>query len=491
MEQTDDKKLIAEMDEFLTDDAQTCPAAAADPEDGLPFESIDSYSTNPIGFEAMSLKMLTKVEAVFDLAVLYNRHSSKYLKKCAQLEKGIKYLGTLCYTKHALERKKQTFPSLGQLSTEKLYCMASFHFEKLDRALSEYIEQKHEIDDALLDMQFRYFSLLERIRSTEVKLHKYDDCLYYGQENYDPVINGFAFSEKSWTKSCHDTEHEAPAFRHSPAFPLPADVKIMGAADKPRLPQGDKGVRDQDSGARDSHDPSVKPDSENKVENGFGTQDSGGRDSHDPSVKPDPENKVEKGFGTQDSGGRDSQNPSVDPDPENKVEKGFGTQDSGVRDSDPEDKNAETKPEQINEVRADDEAKKMHREQFSKAESHRTVSEQMHHDGNPEADTLSVTNTTEPDSVPESDKDADRNTEHENSSDEISDDAVIPLLRGALPMYIEVMRNVIKRSETKAEDELCFSFDELEFLANDPEFNYFEPSLAADVRHALSRLDTG
>ena len=153
MEQSGDKTMIAEMDEFLTDDAQTCPAAAADPEDGLPFESIDSYSTNPIGFEAMSLKMLTKVEAVFDLAVLYNRHSSKYLKKCAQLEKGIKYLGTLCYTKHALERKKQTFPSLGQLSTEKLYCMASFHFEKLDRALSEYIEQKHEIDDALLDMQ--------------------------------------------------------------------------------------------------------------------------------------------------------------------------------------------------------------------------------------------------------------------------------------------------------------------------------------------------
>ena len=473
MEQPDDKKLIAEMDEFLTDDAQTCAAVAADPEDGLPFESIDSYSTDPIGFEAMSLKMLTKVEAVFDLAVLYNRHSSKYLKKCAQMEKGIKYLGTLCYTKHALERKKQTFPSLGQLSTEKLYCMASFHFEKLDRALSEYIEQKHEIDDALLDMQFRYFSLLERIRSTEVKLHKYDDCLYYGQENYDPVINGFAFSEKSWTKSCHDTEHEAPAFRHSPAFPVPTEVKIMGAADKPRLPQGNKGFRGQDSGGRDSHDLSVAQD------------------------------------------------------PENKVEKGFGIQDSGVRDSDPEDKNTGNKPEQINEVREEN-AKEMHREQLSKAESHRSVSEQMRNEGKPEADDiseksvqnkayeissedavmpaqqnqtlaarqgteqlLSVTNTTEPDSVSESDKDTDRNTEQENSSNEISDDAVIPLLRGALPMYIEVMRNVIKRSETKAEDELCFTFDELEFLANDPEFNYFEPALAADVRYALSRLDTG
>ena len=470
MEQMDDKKLIAEMNEFLANDAQTCADAAADPEDGLPFESIDSYSTDPIGFENMSLKMLNKVEAVFDLAVLYNRHSSKYLKKCAQLEKGIKYLGTLCYTKHALERKEQTFPSLGQLSTEKLYCMASFHFEKLDRALTEYIEQKHEIDDSLLDMQFRYFSLLDRIRSTEVKLHKYDDCLYYGQENYDPVINGFAFSEKSWTKSCHDKEHEAPAFRHSPAFPLPAEVKIMGAADKPRLPQENKGFWEQDSVDKDSHVSSVNPD------------------------------------------------------PENKVEKGFGIQDSGVGDSYPEDKNAETKPEQISEARAEDEVKEMHREQFSKAESHRTVSEQMQHDGKPEAEEISeisaqnkaqeVSSDTanepaqqnetlaapldteqilsevyspEPGFVPEST----RITEQGNRIAELSGEVINPLIPGSLPMYIEVMRNVIKRSETKEDDELCFTFDELEFLAADPEFNYYEPALAADIRKALSRLDTG
>ncbi len=442
MEQSDDKKMIAEMDEFLADDAQTCAAVAADPDDGLPFESIDSYSTNPIGFENMSLKMLNKVEAVFDLAVMYNRHSSKYLKKCAQLEKGIKYLGTLCYTKHALERKKQTFPSLGQLTTEKLYCMASFHFEKLDRALTEYMEQKHDIDDALLDMQFRYFSLLERIRSTEVKLHKYDDCLYNGQENYDPVINGFAFSEKSWTKSCHDKEHEAPAFRHSPAFPVPAEVKIMGAADKPCLPQENKGFRGQDS---------------------------------------------------------------------------------GVRDSDPEDKNAENEPELMNEA-CEENAKEMHREQFSKAESRRSVSEQMRYEGKPEAEEiseisvqnkahevssdtanepaqqnetlagplgteqiLSVVYSPEADSVSGST----RITEQGNKNAERSSDTEDPLIPGALPMCIEVMQNVIKRSETKAGNKLCFTFDELEFLAADPEFNYYEPVLAADIRKVLSRLDTG
>ena len=197
-----------------------------------------------------------------------------------------------------------------------------------------------------------------------------------------------------------------------------------------------------------------------------------------------------KGFRGQDSGVRDSHDLSVAQDPENKVEKGFGIQDSGVRDSDPEDKNTGNKPEQINEV-CEENAKEMHREQLSKAESHRSVSEQMHHDRKPEADTLSVTNTTEPNSVSGLGKDSDRYGKQENSSDELSHDAANPLIRGALPMYIEVMRNVIKRSETKEDDELCFTLDELEFLANDPEFNYFEPALAADVRKALSRLDTG
>ena len=183
MEKAEDKKMIAEMKSFLADKAKSKSADDPKAEENLPFESIDSYSTDPVGFGEMSLRMLNKVEFVFDLAAKENRYSSKYLKRCTQLEKGIKYLGSLCVTKYALQTKGQTFPQLGQLSTEKLYCMTSHHFRKLDMAVTEYMFEHRDVPDRLFDMVMRYFNLLERLRSTEVKIEKFHDRYIFGPED--------------------------------------------------------------------------------------------------------------------------------------------------------------------------------------------------------------------------------------------------------------------------------------------------------------------
>ena len=218
MEKSEDKKMIAEMNDFLADKAKAKSAGDAKAEENLPFESIDSYSTDPVGFGEMSLRMLNKVEFVFDLAVKENRFSPKYLKRCTQLEKGIKYLGSLCVTKYALQTKGQTFPQLGQLSTEKLYCMTSHHFRKLDMAVTEYMFEHRDVPDRLFDMEMRYFNLLERLRSTEVKIEKFHDRYIFGPEDYSPIIHGMAFSGKNKSRSIHEKHDEAPAFRHAPAF---------------------------------------------------------------------------------------------------------------------------------------------------------------------------------------------------------------------------------------------------------------------------------
>ncbi len=221
MEKTEDKKMIAEMNDFLADKSKA-NKSGDDPkaEENLPFESIDSYSTDPVGFGEMSLRMLNKVEFVFDLAVKENRFSPKYLKRCTQLEKGIKYLGSLCVTKYALQTKGQSFPQLGQLSTEKLYCMTSHHFRKLDMAVTEYMFEHRDVPDKLFDMEMRYFNLLERLRSTEVKIEKFHDRYIFGPEDYSPIIHGMAFSGKNKTRSILEKHDEAPAFRHAPAFGL-------------------------------------------------------------------------------------------------------------------------------------------------------------------------------------------------------------------------------------------------------------------------------
>ena len=219
MEKAEDKKMIAEMNDFLADKSKA-NKSGDDPkaEENLPFESIDSYSTDPVGFGEMSLRMLNKVEFVFDLAVKENRFSPKYLKRCTQLEKGIKYLGSLCVTKYALQTKGQSFPQLGQLSTEKLYCMTSHHFRKLDMAVTEYMFEHRDVPDKLFDMEMRYFNLLERLRSTEVKIEKFHDRYIFGPEDYSPIIHGMAFSGKNKTRSILEKHDEAPAFRHAPAF---------------------------------------------------------------------------------------------------------------------------------------------------------------------------------------------------------------------------------------------------------------------------------
>lgn len=211
------EKLLNSIDGFLNAAAEE---TSCDSETALPFEAFDDYSTDPVSFNDQSKLMLDKVECVFNLAVKYNRKSSQYLKAVGQLEQGIKFLASGCMTKIALEGKNHELPDLGQLTTDKLFRMASYHYRKIDRALSESIQEKNgEIDDDLLSMEFRYYNLLNRLRSTEVRINKYNMNRWYDEkENYDPVINGLAFSEKSWNRDFNTKNLEPASFQKARAF---------------------------------------------------------------------------------------------------------------------------------------------------------------------------------------------------------------------------------------------------------------------------------
>ena len=220
MAQIDGKELLADMDSYLS---ETAPAEA-EAETALPFETLDEYLSDPQEFEDVTAKLLKKVSAVFDLAVKYNRHSPEYLKSCAQLEKGIKYLGSACLQKYALVQHKYPQPQLAELNTANLYTMAAIHFNKIDKALTEYMDEKNAVDDALLDMEYRYYHLMERLRATDVKLYNYDKKRFYGKEDYDPLVHGLAFSEKTWTTNAH--LHDKPmAFQRARAFSEKSEIR--------------------------------------------------------------------------------------------------------------------------------------------------------------------------------------------------------------------------------------------------------------------------
>ena len=208
----DGSKVLSEMDTVLN-----AVSATADAADALPFESIDDFSTDPVSFAEMSERMLEKVEYIFDLSAIYNRYSDEYLKICAILEKGIKYLASSCITKAALDQAKKNIPTLGQLSLEKLYGMASFNYRKLDTALTEQLKSKgRDFSPELLDMDFRYYHLLLRLRATEQKKHDYFQNYYYGSNG-----NYLTHMGKAFNNGVHSgPESEPPVFRKAPAFPI-------------------------------------------------------------------------------------------------------------------------------------------------------------------------------------------------------------------------------------------------------------------------------
>ena len=225
MDREQGEKLLNEMQAFLSDDNSNVSADDA----MLPFETLDDFSTAPVEFNEMAKTMLTRVEAVFDKAVKYNRHSKQYLKSAVQLEKGIKFLASCCLTKIALTMNKTDYPELGQLSTEKLYRMASFHYRKINAALDEYQAKNNDLDDALLEMQFRYFNLLGRLCSTEVRIYKYQDKRIFGTEDSSPLIHGKAFSKESWTREIHKKYSEPASFHQLSSFsPLTAFIPENG-----------------------------------------------------------------------------------------------------------------------------------------------------------------------------------------------------------------------------------------------------------------------
>ena len=215
MAQVSGETLLNELDEFVS----AASAESSADEAAMPFEAFEDYSTDPVSFCDMSKLMLGKVDDVFDLAVKYNRRSSQYLKAVGKLEQGIKYLASCCVTKTAMKENSYDVSAIGQLSTEKLYRMASYHFRKIDRGLTEYIEEnKGEVDFDLLDMEYRYFNLLNRLRATEVKVYRYNLSHSFGEEKSDSLLRGNAFTKQSCNNYFNEQNTEPAAFRQARAF---------------------------------------------------------------------------------------------------------------------------------------------------------------------------------------------------------------------------------------------------------------------------------
>ena len=99
---TNGEEILKEMNGFVMNEVQAAPEQRSGEED-LPFESLDDYSTDPIGFEELADMVCSKVSWFFSLSAKYNHRAPEYLEVCGFLERGIKYLGSCCLTKVMLK----------------------------------------------------------------------------------------------------------------------------------------------------------------------------------------------------------------------------------------------------------------------------------------------------------------------------------------------------------------------------------------------------
>ena len=443
MAEKNGEALMREMNTYLNQ----AESAQNDADTALPFESISDYLGDPTGFSDVTAKLWKKVSAVFDLAGTYNRHSSEYLKSLVQLEKGIKFLGSSCLQKHALEMKKYEFPELKQLNTTNLYTMAALHFNKLDRALTEYMDEHQNVDDGLLDMEYRFYNLMERIRATEVKIYNYRDNYYLGNGNSNPIIHGLAFSDKSWTKSQH--EHDEPmAFQRAKAFQFKSEIRNQ----KSEIASGQCSVvSGQVSGA--------------------GCQVSGvsEQDAAADSQQPVDSGQLPVAGGNEE--GRMKKVESVDSDQCSVVS------DEAVSNEDERMKNDEFSPDRSSENKElssgrPSENEGMVREQLSKKKSEN-------------GDQCSVVSD-------QCSVDSDATSHSSFLTPHCSEAAHSSLLTPSeIPQCVQIMQQVVMRSRIRGLDYLGFTEREMRLLAADPLFDVIDPAMAADLRKALAEHDSG
>ena len=216
MEKKTNEELLHDISAFLESAGCDDFASGTDAE-GFPFESIDDFDILPIGYEEESEILFHRTEDLFVLCQHYGRHSKRFLDACSYLDQSIRSLASVCITRIVFVKNGKELPELHNLSTHKLFEMASFTYRKINGAMEEDMREKREFPMPLMGMLLRYHQTLERLRATEHRIYKINSGEINGSDFYKKANT---FSEKSPNRWYTPQQNEVPAFRGAISFPV-------------------------------------------------------------------------------------------------------------------------------------------------------------------------------------------------------------------------------------------------------------------------------
>ena len=216
------EELICNISTFL-ENAGCCDSASGVDAEGLPFETIDDIEILPIEYEEEQSILLNRAEDLFVMCQRYNRRSKGFIEACTYLDQSIRSLASVCITRVVNVKFGKAFPELHNLSTYKLFMMASFNFRKVNAAMEEEMREKKVFPMGLMGMLLRCHQTLERLRSTEAKIAKINT----GEISASDLFKrSRTFTEKSPNKYYTPQQNEAPVFREAISFPIIKNAEL-------------------------------------------------------------------------------------------------------------------------------------------------------------------------------------------------------------------------------------------------------------------------
>ena len=163
--QTEKPYYIAEVGEFPFSRINNVP-------EHLPLEDPDLFSEDPLDFEESAAMLREDVLEIYHYTMFLNRFSNKFQQVSRALAKGIAKLASCCVTKTVLETKGFRFPKLDDLEIEGLYRCVSFNFRKCHAAVKGTKNNNYLMWSQLVDIEFGWHTLSERLKATEEKIRK-------------------------------------------------------------------------------------------------------------------------------------------------------------------------------------------------------------------------------------------------------------------------------------------------------------------------------
>ena len=139
---------------------------------GYEFEYSDSFGTDTLKFQETAMMLEIEANETFKIMREINRHSPLYFQMCAQLEKLISQLGSVCITKAVKEQQEgDTFKLLERLTIRRLREMTAFNFRK---CYQSFLESQSVLvyNASALGFSIRWSALDKRLLATEEKIEK-------------------------------------------------------------------------------------------------------------------------------------------------------------------------------------------------------------------------------------------------------------------------------------------------------------------------------